>query len=233
VWVSADPPNPTANPEVELWYDLDEPDPIGLSEIPFGGATDAPLTMRTDLHGDVHWGAPHLPLTGGTVATLNARNLTTATLVAPNVEGDVYLTGALSAQSVNDPSYDQYLDWEEVDMGALLIDGSGGHFVADLAIGPCRAWRNRYCILVNMCFRSSPEIAQEVWLNVAQLPPGWEPPGELWDARPSIDVLSDGPTTENRITASGMVQLRGKSGLSPDPQSTTAFCVYQFYGRSS
>ena len=229
VWVSNNMPDPAVNPEVELWYDLDDTPPRFLSEIPRGGATGAPYTMVSDTHGDADWGPLLLPTTSpGTVDTITTRNLTVATLDPTTWEGDTRFDDNVSAEVVTDPSAGQYLAWEQLDVDSMLL----GNFISDFTIGPCKAWRNRYQVLVNLCVRSNPEIVQEVWLDVAQLPAGWVPPFEMWHAQPSVDGVSDSVTTENRITASGMCQMRGKAFNSPDPQINTAFCFYYAFPRA-
>jgi hypothetical protein len=230
VWVNNNAPNPIANPAVELWYDLDEQRGDFLNEIPPNGAAGAPLTMTSDTHGDTDWTLPFLPLTGpSTVNSITTRNLTVTSLAAPAWEGDVMMVDGLSAEAIYDAGYEQHLAWEQLDVDTLLVY----NWHSDLTIGPCKAWRNRYMVLVNLAMGCNPEPSQEVWHDVAQLPPGWAPLGELWDARPSVDVNSDGPTCEDRITATGMIQLRVKALNSPDPQPlTTRYCIYFCFPRA-
>jgi len=230
VFVQPDAPWAPMNPAAELWYDTDDPAaPLGPYDVPVGGTTDQLLTRTAD-DGPTAWSGPMAP-TGRscTIATITGRDVTVAaTMTAPTWSPDVMFDGNISAEHITDRGGSGYV-WEEQDIAGLLVY----NWHSDLAIGPCRAWRNRYMVLVNLCLGCDPEPSQEVWHDVAQLPPGWQPGGVLWTAAPSIDVQSDGPTTENQITAGGMIKLRVKALNSPDPQRTTRYCIYHCYPRSA
>jgi hypothetical protein len=224
--VAVGPDTPTLT-TAELWFDLDAIYTPGQSELPSGGVTGQLVVKGSDTSFDTGWDGLHLPLTGGTVTGDLAvdGDASVATLTSANVSGDVWFENDITANSVE--SRVDYA-WEEWDVAANLF----GNFHSDLTIGPCKAWRNAYMVLVNLCIGSNPEIAQEVWLDIATLPTGWRPAFEMWSTGPSVDVQSDSITTEHRIRADGMIQLRGKALNSPDPQITTRFSLYYCYPRS-
>jgi len=193
-------PTAPTGPEAELWYDsatLTTP----VSPFPPGGTAEQSLTQTA---GGMGWAGPNLKLTGGTVGDVDVTGNVTvgARLTSPTVGGDVWFNNDITAASVEDRTA---YDWEEWPAGLNLTAdwGQGG------SVGPCKVWRNRYAVLMNLDLRRSGSRPFHEWLTVFAnpLPVGWRPPVVLWDTFHAVEVNWQGPLMQARLQPDGQLSL--------------------------
>ena len=132
--------------------------------------------------------------------------------------------GTISAAAVVDRT--AYV-WEQWDLDQHMTAG----WYSDFTIGPCKAWRNRYGVLVNCCLRKEAPYTAD-WLDVVTLPVGWRPSFELWDARMSVEQLGSSALFDLRLTIAGVLSVKESAG-SLDWQIHTRIPVYFSYPRSN
>jgi len=217
-----DPPDPVLYPNAELWFDPDEPYPTDPADLPPGGSVDQAL-VRADAT-TYAWSGPFIPLDGGgSVPTLTVDDLAvTGTLATPTVAGDVLFDSGISAASVVDRTVDY--TWEQLDVDLLLNAG----WYSDLTIGPCKAWRNRYGVVLNLCLRKDVLYTVD-WFDVVTLPVEWRSSYDLWDSWMSVETLGSSALFDLRLRA-GVLSVKESAGTL-DWQIHTRIPVYFNYPR--
>lgn len=237
VYYGTTPPDLVAQPNIELWYDPDETAPLGAVSLPLGGVTDQALTKISNTDGDVGWRGPYLTFAGGTVDALTVLNDVTvgSDLTAPNVLGDVYIEGGLSALTVTERT--NPYTWEVYDLAPSYAPNWGhGDFQNGMFPGPHHVYRNRYSVVLALSAHIAPGNWQEnVWmdvLNPGSLPVGYRPGFDLWDTRMSVETDESGSLFEIRVTNTGSVQVNMK-GWTLDWQDDTRIPINFGYPRSA
>jgi len=144
----------------------------------------------------------------------------------------VYFDGPISALSVEDRTASYA--WEEWDASANL----NPLWHSDVTIGPCKVWRNKYAVMIDMCLRrdrdTSGTYPENMWDFVIAngvLPVGWRPGFDLWSTVYSVEQRRTGSMFEIRVTNSGSVQVN-MLGSTTDWQEHTRVPVCITYPRS-
>lgn len=202
-------PDLSVTPEAELWYDTATPPDALYEPFPPGGTLSQSLTQTPS---GLDWKGPNLQLTGGDMTgplTVNGDVAVNRNVSAPTVNGDVWFNNDISAPTVDNRDY----EWEEWNAGLnLRPEWSQGD-----GVGPCKAWRTRYAVLLNMDIRQQsdasggifPPFTFHEWLDVFSnpLPVGWRPATMLWDTFHSVEYTWQGPIFQARLQPDGQLRI--------------------------
>lgn len=214
VWIGIDPPDLVAMPAVELWYDPDDNVSLGPVVLPGGGLINQVLSKVTAADGDVGWSGPYLLQTGGALTgdlTVSGRTQVNGVLAAPDVDGDVNVSGALSAGSVEDRSFDRHLEWETWDVTAHWnTDWNDGDFQSGTFPGGAAVYRNAFMVCVNIAAHRENGGPESQWVDVivpGSLPVGWRPVYDLWMSVQCTETDEASATMDVRVTNTGSIQV--------------------------
>jgi hypothetical protein len=191
--------------------------------MPTGGTPSQALVKTATDHG---W-ADLLPVSGGTIDgdLVVTGNATAGTLIAPTVAGDVWFDNNITANQITDRTGH---DWEEWDAEANLA----ANWYSDGTLGPCKVWRNRYDVLINLSLRRvDGTFVENAWVDVCTLPVGWRPGADLWDSRMATEGFGSSSLFQIQVLTSGLVRVY-MLGNTLDWQGQTTTIVVFTYPRS-